>query len=98
MALKILSTAGSDQGGLVWEVAIHRDLSDLRVLCDVAHRRGREPLGLVQLDCGLNNLLSGLILPLGSPLELIWAFHDIRDTPHFTKLDKKKFPPYKHIS
>src|SRR5207247_9173253 len=73
VALEVQPAAGARQRQLVWEVAVDRHPSDTRALGDVAERRRRGADRLVQLDRRLDDATTGLMLLLGTALQLVAA-------------------------
>src|SRR5207247_2186826 len=85
--LEVVSAAGAGERRLVGEVAVDGHPPDLCALGDLAEGGGLRPDRLVQLDRGLDDPLAGLVLALGTALELIGAAHSSDDTCCIAKLD-----------
>ena len=68
MALEVETAAGARQLVLIGEVAVDRDPADPRTLGDFGEGGGRGADRLVQLDRGLDDAPTGLLLELGAAL------------------------------
>lgn len=71
MALEVLLTASAYQSHIVRKMTIYRYSTYIRPFGYITHRRSREPLGLVQVNRRINDLLPGSLLALAALLELV---------------------------
>src|SRR5439155_2809817 len=74
---------------LVGEMAVDRHPADAGAFGDLTDRRCSRADRLVQLDCGLDDALPGLVLTFGTSLERVRARHKDDGTRCLLKLDTR---------